>query len=165
MDVGRARERGRWRFQWERVEALEEKLRPKIKVLGVSEFPDIVPDSVFNSKTGEYTSASTDQVFELEIINDSGEELNNCLAKVEDLTVLTQVMIGDTLTLMDNSPPYRRHLPAVLRTAKNTDRDGGGHSIYEPRRPRRYEFVRKQSALANPSNSPLKPARQRTLWR
>ena len=115
-----------WKKQSARAEALEEKLRPKIKVLQVSEFSDIAPNLQINSQTGEFTNPRIDQVFELEIMNISGQELTNCLAKVDDLTIFTQVMRGSAMAELDNSTPYKPHLPLALRTARNFDRDGAG---------------------------------------
>jgi len=94
--------------QLQRIAQLEERFRSKIKVLGLQQ---------------KYNAANSDRTFELEVKNDSEVELSNCLAKVTSITLVKTNIDGIEL---DYSTPYRTSLPLALRTAKNTERDGGG---------------------------------------
>lgn len=100
-----------WATEHDRVLELEEKLRPKISVLELHE---------------SITSfASFERTIELEIQNNSGEELNNCLAKVTHIK-------AEKFDLPDGSPAsdwnivYNARLPMALRTRRNSEREGNG---------------------------------------
>jgi hypothetical protein len=97
-----------WKFEREKVIDLEEKLRPKIKVVGIHE---------------RRNSLNAERTFELEIKNDSEDELANCLAKVTAISVFKINLDGKQI---DYSAPYRRDLPLGLKTARNLDHDGEG---------------------------------------
>lgn len=111
-----------WKAEGEKVADFEENLRPKIKVLGVHEHHD-------------FESAS--YLFDLEINNDSGTSLDNCLAKVTDLHLFKREADG---RLTDYSDLYKSDLPWALRTARNVQRDGGGPFNLRAGEPRKYPF-------------------------
>jgi hypothetical protein len=96
-----------WKHERERVIDLEEKLRPKIKVLSICE---------------QLNSLNAERTFELEIKNDSEDELTNCLAKITAISIFKKNPGGIQL---DYSAPYREKLPVALRTTRNVERGGG----------------------------------------
>jgi hypothetical protein len=96
--------------QMGRANTLEERLRPKIKVLGLHQFVD--------------STRAFNRIFDLEIQNASDEELHNCLAVVTDLTVIRKGSDGPEVR--DWTRAYKPHLPKALRTVRNVERDGGG---------------------------------------
>jgi hypothetical protein len=93
--------------QLQRIAELEEKLRPRIEVLGIHE--------AANAFTGLRT-------IELEVKNVSEVELSSCLAKVTAINVFKSNPDGP----LDYSPVYGRHLPLALRTSRNLALGGGG---------------------------------------
>jgi hypothetical protein len=101
-----------WKIQRERVLALAEKLRPKIIVLGLHE-------SITAFTNG------FERTIELEIQNDSGEPLDNCLAVVTDISA-TKMMGLDGVEIDDATSMYKGHLPKALLTARNLERGTGG---------------------------------------
>ena len=91
-----------WRSEREKVRVLHEKLRPKLQLQGLKE---------------RYESAGLHgfiRHFDLDIINDSGEELDNCLVKILKIEA------------KDGTAPYTKDLPIALRTQRNAERDGSG---------------------------------------
>jgi hypothetical protein len=62
-----------WKVERERVLNLEEELRPKITLVNA---------------TAALPPQGMDRILEIEIRNDSGEELNNCLAKIVGILVI-----------------------------------------------------------------------------
>jgi hypothetical protein len=101
-----------WKAERERVLTLEEHLRPKIKLLAV------------HQSIADY--ADFRRVAEIEIQNDSGEELSNCLVKVTNISVTCIAGRDGEERREDASAVHGYDLPAALQTARNVARDGGG---------------------------------------
>jgi hypothetical protein len=117
-----------WGSEHKQILELEERLRPKIKVLGMIEHRDS-----FNGV----------RTFEMEIKNDSEDELTNCLAKVTAINLFKMNPDG----AQDYSAPYIRHLPLALRTAKNVDRDGGGPFHLRARETKKIPIFSRQDGM------------------
>jgi hypothetical protein len=99
--------------QKRKIEEFEERLRAKIKFIGIHE--------AFNSAN----VYGLERHFELEIKNDSGMELTNCLAKITAIK-LEKFPMFDGTPASDWTSVYAAHLPVALRTKRNKERDGGG---------------------------------------
>ena len=99
-----------WKVESERVLKLEEELRPKITLVNA---------------TAALPPQGMDRVLEIEIRNDSGEELTNCLAKVVGILAIRRA--GPRGNDEDDmSSIYLPHPPLALRTTRNFERGGGG---------------------------------------
>ncbi|MGY3588528.1 hypothetical protein ACVIGB_002513 [Bradyrhizobium sp. USDA 4341] len=93
-----------------RIIELEEQLRAKIKVV---------------SFQCGFLPLMDSRVFEFEIKNDSGDDLQNCLAVVTDMRpIRSSGPRGNEAD--DMTAIYKPNLPLPLRTARNRERDGGG---------------------------------------
>jgi hypothetical protein len=99
-----------WKVEREQVLKLEEQLRPKITLVNA---------------TAALPPQGMDRVLEIEIRNDSGEELNNCLAKVVGIRAIRRSG-ASRHDEDDMSSIYLPHLPLALRTTRNFERGGGG---------------------------------------
>jgi hypothetical protein len=129
-----------WSQERERIIKLEEELRPKIKILGIYE---------------QFNSSNAERVFGLEVKNDSGAEIPNCLAKVTNISLFKIDLDG---RLLDYSTAYRRDLPLALRTARNIDRDGGGPFHLRPEETKRIPICTRQDGVGKDLQIAFAPA-------
>ena len=101
-----------WKQDRDKIAGYEERLRPKIKILGIY------------SAAAEFLLHGMKRSFGMEIKNDSGIELSDCLAEVTDIEVYKRTNFDGAIENV--TVAYKPHLPIALRTEANNARDGGG---------------------------------------